>query len=134
MFRKKIVITAGLSETERTRILEQVGASEPPLLLHPLGETDRNRKVGQVVEAVLEGKEDDGVRTEMEFPWPLVFFAVFPRSEIDHFIASYKSVIERRAVFASLTETNMKWLVDHLLEHLKEEHVQALKREGRGGF
>ena len=131
MFTKKIVVTAGLSSSERARILEQVGAGQPPLELYPLSDTDRNKKVGQVIESALAGQESDGSRTELEFPWPLVFFAVFPRSDIDPFIAAYKSVIDRRAVFASLTETNIKWSVDDLLEHLQEEHNHVLERESQ---
>ena len=127
MFDRMLVLTAGLSADDRAQIEAEFPASEMPLVLEPLFEEDRESTVGDVVRDVLEGRKDSG--RAISTPWPLSFFAVFPRSAIDPYIATFKKVVSRRGVYANLTETNTNWMVDHLVEHLGEEHDRMLELE-----
>jgi hypothetical protein len=94
-----------------------------------LREGDKERLIGAIVEESLAGEARTEEDAPLKLPHPLVFFALFPRPEINAFIEGVKTVVPRRAMYAGLTPTNMTWTVTTLVEHLLEEHEHFLRLE-----
>lgn len=131
MFDKMLVITAGVNEAERTRVVKAFGPCDPPLVLHPLSQDAMDSTVEEVVRAALEDRGEEG--SGASAPWPLAFLAAFPRSRIEDFIAAFRTSVPGRAVYASLTPTNGEWTWRYLVEHLDEEHKMMMEMEKSRG-
>lgn len=130
MFAKKLVLYCGLLDTQAQAIARHFAADNgPPLALESWLARDADQMVGAVVEEALAGRELKAAASQLDTTHPIVFFAVFPRSEIDRFIEAVQQVVPTRVVYASLTPTNMTWMVDTLVEHLLEEHEHFLSLE-----
>ena len=133
MYKKKIIVVAGLNTSEIKSFIDAVDSQDFPLDVVPLTEEQRSHKVGAIVESALGSPSTFDLDTldgeSLQTDCPMVFFGVYPRPEIDGTIDAFKSVVNRRAVYASLTPTNMVWLWKDLLEHLGEEHQFFLDRE-----
>ncbi|MCU0660703.1 MAG: DUF3783 domain-containing protein [Myxococcota bacterium] len=130
-FDKKLVFVAGFEETQCRAIVAASGTGGPPLRLEPLRQGDADRLVGAVVEEALAETSSRDAERPMELCHPLLFFALFPRSEIDTFVETVKACVPRRAILAALTPTNMTWTFGTLVEHLLEEHEHVIRLEAR---
>ncbi len=132
MFDAMIVMTTGMDADERERVTRAMPPGPKPLHLVPLKNGETQDTVESVVRCFMErGIEDRDEQDIVVTPWPLSFFAVFPRSAIDMYITAFKEVMDRRGVFASLTATNSKWTWNYLLEHLAEERTYSLRLEAK---
>jgi hypothetical protein len=54
----------------------------------------------------------------------IVMFLAFTKAQVDAALSGFPSQAVLRPIFCGLTIQNLQWTLDHLIEHLKEEHQQ----------
>jgi hypothetical protein len=52
----------------------------------------------------------------------IVMFLAFTKDQVDAVLNGFPSPGVTRPIFCGLTVQNLQWTMDHLIEHLKEEH------------
>jgi hypothetical protein len=59
----------------------------------------------------------------------LIMFLAFTKDQVDAALNGFPSPGVTRPIFCGLTVQNLQWTMDHLIEHLKEEHQLWTQKE-----
>ena len=63
--------------------------------------------------------------------YPVIFFSCKDNSVIYKFIDTYKTIDSRRAIYASRTDSNIKWTFANLFTEVEKDHNHVLEKEGQ---
>lgn len=102
--------------------LTEISDKEIKTSFAPMTESMLNRKVEDVLEDLFKKIPGEGkALTEGK---KLVFMAVHSKERAVAIMRSVKSVSTdpHEIIFAMVTETALKWTVEHYMDHLAEEH------------